>query len=97
MRVADVTSQEAVRAAAREYEALGEEAFLYEYGFGPAGDLVAVVDGRRYPAEALLAAAHGHQYPKLGPLADSDLSGATETTTKLRELGFQVRRLGADD
>ncbi|MBV9334860.1 MAG: hypothetical protein JO243_03125 [Solirubrobacterales bacterium] len=85
MRVADITSQDAVRAAARECDALGEEAFLYEYGFGAAGDLVGVLDGQRYPAEALLAAAHGHQYPDVGPLADSDFSGVTETTTKLVE------------
>jgi hypothetical protein len=97
VRVADVTSQDAVRAAARECEALGEEAFLYEYGFRPAADLVVAIDGRRYPAEALLAAAHGHQYPNLGPLADSDFHGATEITTKLQELGFEVRRGGADD
>lgn len=92
MGVADVTSPDAVRAAAREFEALGEDAFLYEYGFGPVSDCVVVVDGRPYPAKAILGAAHGHQYPDVGPLADSDFSEASETTTKLQELGFEVRR-----
>jgi hypothetical protein len=92
MGVADVTSPDAVLSAAREFEALGEDAFLYEYGFEPVSDSVVVVDGRSYPAKAILGAAHGHQYPDVGPLADSDLTEASETTTKLQELGFEVRR-----
>jgi len=96
MTIADVTSPEAVRAAAREFDALGEEAFLYEYDFGPPGKCVVVIDGRLYPAEALLGAAHGHQYPEIGPLADSDFGGLSTTAGKLRELGFEVRGLGDD-
>jgi 5-methylcytosine-specific restriction protein A len=85
-----------VHAAAREFDALGEEAFLYEYGFGPPGDCVVVIDERLYPAEALLGAAHGHQYPDIGPLDDSELGARSETAEKLRELGFEVRGLGDD-
>lgn len=93
--MAEVTSADAVRAAAREFNALGEDAFLYEYDFAPASDCVVVVDGQLYPAVPLLAAAHGHQYPDLGPLADSDLGGRLETAVKLRKLGLEVR--GHDD
>jgi hypothetical protein len=57
MSVAEVTSQDAVRAAAWEFEALGEEAFLYEYGFEPASDFLVVIDGQPYPARALRGAA----------------------------------------
>ena len=96
MTIAEVTSPEAVRAAAREFDALGEDAFLYEYGFGPPGDCVVVIDGRRYPAEPLLGAAHGHQYPEIGPLADSDFGELSEAGVKLRELGCEVRGLGDD-
>ena len=91
MSVTDVTCQDAVRAAAREFDALGEEAFLYEYDFGPVSDWVVVIDGRPYPAKALLGAAHGHQYPDAGPLADSDFSETWEIAKRLRELGFEVR------
>ena len=94
MTVSDVTSPEAVRAAAREFDALGEDAFLYEYGFEAASDCAVVIDGRLYPARALLGAAHGHQYPDFGPLSDSDLGGVSETAAKLRQLGFEVRGLG---
>ena len=96
MTIAEVTSPEAVRAAAREFDALGEDAFLYEYGLGPPGECVVAIDGRLYPAEALLGAAHGHQYPEIGPLADSDFGRLSETAVKLRELGFEVRGLGDD-
>jgi hypothetical protein len=68
MTMAEVTSPDAVRAAAREFDALGEDAFLDEYGYEPASDCVVVSDGRLYPAGALLGAAHGHQYPDIGPL-----------------------------
>jgi hypothetical protein len=94
--MAEVTSLEAVRAAAREFDALGEDAFLYEYDFESAGDCVVVIDGRPYPVEALLGAAQGHQYPDVGPLADADFGGLSETAAKLRELGFEVRGLGDD-
>ncbi len=96
MTIAEVTSPEAVRAAAREYDALGEDAFLFEYGFGPESDCVVIIDGRLYPARALLGAAHGHQYPDIGPLCDSDFGGLSETAARLRELGFEVRGLGDD-
>jgi 5-methylcytosine-specific restriction enzyme A len=92
--MAEVTSPEAVRAAARV--ALGEDASLYEYGFGPASDCVVVIDGRLYPARALLGAAHGHPHPDIGPLTDSDFGGLSETAAKPRELGFEVRGLGDD-
>jgi 5-methylcytosine-specific restriction protein A len=94
MTVSQVTSPEAVRAAAREFDALGEDAFLYEYGFGPASDSAVVIDGRLYPARALLGAAHGHQYPEIGPLTDGDFGGLSETAATLSELGFEVRGLG---
>jgi hypothetical protein len=96
MTIPEVTSPAAVRAAAREFDALGEEAFLYEYGFRPASDGAVVIDGRLYPARALLGAARGHQYPDIGPLDDSDFGGLSETAAKLRALGFEVRGLGDD-
>ena len=96
MTMAEVTSPEAVRAAAREFDALGEDAFLYEYGYEPASDGAVVIDGQSYPAGALLGAAHGHQYPDIGPLTDGDLGQPSETAAKLRELGFEVRGVGDD-
>ena len=93
--MAEVTSAHAVRAAAREFDALGEDAFLYEYDFAPSSDCVVLVDGQMYPAAPLLGAAHGHQHPDLGPLAVADLGGRPETAAKLRKLGFEVR--GHDD
>jgi hypothetical protein len=87
---AQVTSPDAVRAAAWEFDALGEDALLYEYGFEPAGECAVLIDGRLCPAWALLGAAYGHQYPEVGPLVDSDV-GLPETVSKLRELGFELR------
>ena len=94
MTVSDVTSPEAVRAAAREFDALREDAFLYEYGFEAASDCAVVIDGRLYRARALLGAAHGHQYPDIGLLTEAKFGGPSEAAGKLCELGFEVRGLG---
>ena len=53
------------------------------------------MDGRLYPATALLGAAHGQQYPEIGTLSDS-FRGLSETAAKLWERGFEVRELGDD-
>lgn len=92
--MAELSSPGAVRAAAREFDALGEEAFLYEYDFESTSDCVVVIDGRPYPARAILGAARGHQFPDIGPISDSDLGGALEVAAKLRELGFEVLEVG---
>ena len=47
-------------------------------------------EGRRYASKAILAAAHGIQFPQQGPLRSSDFSGGRETTEKARALGFTI-------
>jgi hypothetical protein len=92
--LADLTDPEAVRAAIREYDELGQEAFLDRYGFGAARDWVLVYDGREYDSKAIVGAAHGVQHPERGPLRPGDFTGGRHTTVaKLRSLGFEVRSL----
>jgi 5'-deoxynucleotidase YfbR-like HD superfamily hydrolase len=93
-----VTSRDAVLRAVRECEHLGEEAFLVEYGFGPAQEYVLVVDGRRYPSKAIYGVAHGYEYPQIGTLNSHEFSGGRYAAAKwLAELGFEILRLSASD
>lgn len=61
MGPADVTSRDAVVRAMREYDDLGQEAFLSKYGFRKSTKFVVIRDGHEYESKALLAAAHGFQ------------------------------------
>jgi MoxR-like ATPase len=81
---------EAIRKAARECNEMGTEAFLQKYAFGRTR-YMALVDGKRYPGKALVAAAHGYEFPEEGPLEHGQISGGQGGTNRiLRRLGFEI-------
>lgn len=91
MSFAEVNDRSAVLAAVREFDELGRDAFLARYGFGKAHDYFLVVDGKRYDSKAIFGAAHGYQFPNLGPLRRVEFSGGAATVErKLRSMGFTV-------
>jgi hypothetical protein len=95
MSLADIHSRAAILRAIAEYDALGQAAFLATYGFGPARSYFLVHEGRSYDSKAIVGAAHGYEYPQLGPLGAHDFSGGEATVArKLEALGFEVRREG---
>lgn len=95
MGLRDITSREAVFRAMREQDELDRPAFLAKYGFKRATKFVVVHDGREYDSKALLAAAHGFEYPELGPLPNN-FSGGNPTKARLQALGFTVSPASAD-
>src|ERR1700687_3141905 len=91
MALTDLTESSAVLKAIEEAEALGRQAFLDKYGFGPSREYFVRHDGKLYDSKAIIGAAHGYQYPDRGPLRSSDFSGGEQTAQrKLGELGFTV-------
>src|SRR3978361_123615 len=92
MALADLTSNEAVLEALAEFERIGEEAFLQKYGFSQSYDYVIRHELNDYPAEAILGAAYGGQFPDAGPLSHTTLSEGQPTIDKLGGLGFVVER-----
>jgi hypothetical protein len=89
--LADLTEPDAVRAAIREFDAIGRDAFLEKYGFGPAREYFLEFDGELYDSKAIVGAAHGYQYPDRGPLRSADFSGGEATVqAKLHSVGFRV-------
>lgn len=90
MALRDLTDQSAVLTAIEEVRRIGEAAFLDKYGFQPSRRFRIAHDGATYPSKALLAAAHGFQFPDLGPLRAGDFSGGRETIAKAEALGFAI-------
>ncbi len=91
MALTDITrpSVEAALAEA-EAEAIGREAFLTKYGFGPARSYFIEWNGERYDSKAIAGAAHGY-LPGGAALAASEFSGGESSVAhRLRQLGFTI-------
>lgn len=86
-----LTSPEAVRQAIAEFDALGREAFLEKYGYGPSDHYFLRLDGRLYDSKAIAGVAVGYEHPERGPLRPNEFSGGDRTVRgKLHSLGFPV-------
>lgn len=94
MALSDIT-RTAVEQAIREYDHLGQDAFLERHGFGRSRQYVLVHDGRDYDSKAIVGVAHGF-VPGLEPLASGEFSGGVNgnAVDHLRRLGFEVRSAG---
>lgn len=90
MALSDVTSV-GVERAIDEYDQLGKEAFLAQFGFGEARGYFLIRGERRYDSKAIVGVAHGYDRPDLGPLRSQDFTGGEVTIARLLEsLGFEV-------
>lgn len=78
-----------VLSAIEEYDRLGREAFLNEYGFRPSRGYELVHDGRSYDSKAVLGVAHRYA---TGTQArwDEFNGGKTGAAKVLRALDFDV-------
>ncbi len=89
MALGDIT-KDAVVAAIAEYEALGADAFLAQYGFAPAKRYWLEFNGKRYPSQAIAGVAHKYiSGSQLLPSA-SFTGGEASVGRKLRKLGFVI-------
>src|SRR5208283_3582193 len=89
MALTDIT-RPSVEAALAEAEAIGREAFLTKYGFGPARSFFIEWNGERYDSKAIAGAAHGY-LPGGAALAASEFSGGeSSVASRLRQLGFTI-------
>ncbi|WP_160447284.1 HNH endonuclease [Burkholderia pseudomallei] len=96
MAFADVNDPAAVLQAVQEYDRVGRDAFLKKYGFRKARGYFLALNGKRYDSKAIFGAAHGYQFPKLGPLTWRDFSGGEKTVEpRLEAMGFRIERLSA--
>ena len=88
----DVTA-EGVERALDEFDRIGKEAFLAQFGFGEERGYFLIRGGRRYDTKAVVGVAHGYDRPDLGLLRPQDLSiGDAIVARRLESLGFDVER-----
>jgi 5-methylcytosine-specific restriction enzyme B len=97
MPLSELTSRDAVLGAMREYDTLGQDAFLAKYGYSPARRYQLIQDGKSYDAKAIAGVAFGYQFPERGPLRASEFSGGDATVVPLlHRLNFDVQTINAD-
>jgi hypothetical protein len=91
-----LTSRDAVLAALRLHDELGQEEFLRRHGFGRSYRYQLVHDGCEYDSKAVAGVAYGMQHPDAGPLRSSEFSGGRSGAAfALQRLGFEIRADGA--
>jgi len=96
MALDDIKNPESIEAALAEFRKLGRDHFLKKYGFGQSREYFLVESGAFFDSKAVVGAAHGYEFPKLGSLRSDQFSGGEQTVArKLRELGFNVERTSA--
>lgn len=89
--LSEITDSGAVLSALEEFDAVGREAFLSNYGFGQATGYFVKVGGNPYDSKAIAGAAHGYQHGV--PLTHEKFSGGDATVAnKLEALEFEVTR-----
>jgi len=89
MSLGQIKNPASVEQAVAEFDQIGREDFLRKYNFGKAREYYLVINGNKYDSKAILAAAHGYEFPELGPL--KRFSGGKDTVRpKLESLGFVV-------
>lgn len=98
MTLQKLSDPHAVQLAIDEFRQLGRTEFLQKYRFGKSREYMIRDDsGSLYDSKAIVGAAYGYQYPDQGPLSSDDFSGGEETVErKLRDLGYEVVRIGQD-
>ena len=91
MPLSELTDQNAVLSAIREYDSLGPREFLLKYGYASARRYRLVHNGKSYDLKAIAGAAFGFQFPDRGPLRSDQFSGGDATVRPILEnLGFQI-------
>jgi 5-methylcytosine-specific restriction protein A len=90
MGLRDIT-RAAVLAAIDEYDRLGQDGFLGEYGFDRARSYLLIHNGKAYDSKAIVGVAHGF-LPGERALSARNFSGGEATVGQLlRRLGFTVQ------
>ena len=94
MSLLAITDRTAISRALEEFDRLGREAFLAKYGFGRSRRFFVKHRGKLYDSKAIVGAAHGYQWPKVGALGPDDFHGGEATVQKTVErLGFEMEVL----
>lgn len=64
MKISDITSRQAVLDAVDEFEELGRDRFLNNYGFKTARNYYLKINKSYYDSKAIIGVAYGKQFPR---------------------------------
>lgn len=81
----------AIDDAILEYDAIGGDAFLKRYGFGPSKGYFLVKDGKEYDSKAIVGAAHGKMDGGTPMTAKELKGGYSGAAMALKNTGYDVR------
>jgi hypothetical protein len=91
MSISDLSSKDAILQAIHEFDDVGRESFLRKYGFAPSRKYLLFYDFALYDTRPVIAAAHGFQFPDLGPLKPREFKGRDKAVhRKLESMGFTI-------
>lgn len=91
-----VRHRESIVRAAAEFDRLGRERFLSQYGFRAATKYLVRIDGRLYDSKAIVGVAYGYENPGHGPLSANEFYGGVKgdgAAAQLDRLGFEIVRV----
>lgn len=89
MALADIRSRQSVLSAIAQFDQLGRDPFLENYGFGRSRSYFLRHNGKLYDSKAVIGAAHSFEFGS--PLTPDQFSGGDRTVKrKLEDLGFKV-------
>lgn len=89
MSLGDITRDDVLKAIA-EFKAIGQDAFLEKYDYGPSRQYVLVYQGMAFDPKAILGAAHS--FSQGAPLKPNEFSGGrTGAVRILEKLAFEVQ------
>jgi len=77
----------------KEFDRLGQTAFLDKYGFGEATMYLLRVNEKLYDSKAIVGVAYGFEHPSEGTLNNQEFSGGVSpgaAAWQLQQLGFQI-------
>jgi 5-methylcytosine-specific restriction protein A len=92
MSLAKLTA-DAVRQAIAEFDRRGRDAFLSTYGFGQAPDYFLVHNGQPYDSKAIAGVAHQYLPGRIALKSDEFSGGDNAAAGRLRELGFDIKKV----
>lgn len=95
-RPSSITERRAILDAMAEYDVLGGDRFLEQYGYGRSTRYVLRHNGNDYESKAIVGVAFWHQFPNELHLQNTEFSGGQPVRTVLERLGFELTDLHPD-
>lgn len=94
MSLIDLIDRKSIIRAIKQFDSLGREKFLKQYGFRKSGEYLLEYKGKDYDSKAIVGVAHRFISPRSKPMSSKEFSGGEATVKKkLEDLEFKVKKV----